>query len=53
MTNLKLTVINEADYHSIKEFCDFAESKGYDVTFIDNGNIVFNKLSQNKPDTKQ
>lgn len=43
MVNLKLNVIDEADYKYIKEFCEFAESKGYNVSFVDNGNIVFDK----------
>jgi hypothetical protein len=41
--NLKLTVINQADYSAVKEFCDFAELKGYTVIFVDNGNIIFEK----------
>lgn len=43
MTNLKLTAIDKADYEDIKEFCEFGKSKGYKITFIDNGNIVFEK----------
>lgn len=43
MTNLKLTVIDKADYDCVAEFCEFAKSKGYEVTIVDNGNIVFHK----------
>lgn len=43
MTNLKLTVIDKADFWEINEFAEFAKSKGYEVLLVDNGNIVFNR----------
>lgn len=41
--NLKLTIISEADYHEVKPFLEFAESKGWKITIVDNGNIIFSK----------
>ena len=43
MSNLKLTAIDEADYEEIKDFCEFAKTKGYSIKFVDNGNMVFSK----------
>lgn len=41
--NLKLTVFDSFPYQDLKEVCDAIEQLGYDCTFIDNGNIVFQK----------
>lgn len=43
MINLKLTIIKEADFDAVKEFCEFAKGKGYTVTIADNGNFIFQK----------
>ncbi len=42
-TNIKLSVIDEADYDDVKEFLEFAKEKGYKVTIVDNGNFIFEK----------
>lgn len=46
MSNLKLTVTDKADYEEIKLFCEFAKTQDYKITFIDNGNVVFEKDNQ-------
>jgi hypothetical protein len=48
MVDLKLMINGTASYEVVKEFCEFGISKGYEVIFVDNGNIVFEKGQQNK-----
>lgn len=48
INNLKLNITGAIPYKQIKDFCDFALKKGYEVLFVDNGNIVF----QEKPNDK-
>lgn len=43
MTNIKLTIIDKADWFEVQKFAHFAETQGYTVTIIDNGNIVLEK----------
>lgn len=45
MTNygVKLCVIDEMDYNSIKEIADAIQKLGYKINVIDNGNFVCTK----------
>lgn len=41
--NLKLSVFDSFPYEDLKQICDLICGVGYDATFIDNGNIVFQR----------
>lgn len=42
--NLKLSVFASCPYDEIKKVCDSIVKLGYDCEFVDNGNIVFQKI---------
>ena len=46
--NLKLSVFDEFPYEDLKLVCDSIVHLGYECTFVDNGNIVFQKVKQNE-----
>jgi len=41
--NLKLTVFDSFPYEELRKVCDSIIALGYDCSFVDNGNIVFQK----------
>ena len=41
--NLKLTAFDEFAYEDLKKVCDAICNLGYECTFVNNGNIVFQK----------
>jgi len=41
--NIKMTVVDNVDFKHLKPFIELAETDGYNVLFVDNGNIVFEK----------
>lgn len=44
--NLKITAFPEFPYSELKPILDFIESRGYEINFIDNGNIVCQKKNE-------
>lgn len=46
--NLKLSVFDSFPYNDLREVCDSICSLGYDATFVDNGNIVFQKKAKDE-----
>ena len=44
--NLKLSVFTSCPYEEIKKICDSIVSLGYDCEFVDNGNMVFQKIDE-------
>jgi hypothetical protein len=41
---VKLTVISVLDYEELKEIADAIQRLGYNLTFVNNGNIVCEKI---------
>lgn len=41
--NIKLNVFKEFPFDELKKICEAIQNMGYDCTFVDNGNIVFQK----------
>lgn len=50
--NLKLSVFVSCPYDEIKNVCDSIVALGYDCEFVDNGNIVFQKIQKKEHDTE-
>jgi hypothetical protein len=41
---VKVTILSTLDYNDFKEILDAIKDKGYDITLIDNGNAVCEKI---------
>ena len=44
--NVKLTVFDSFPYEELKKICDAIIELGYKCEFVDNGNIVFQKINE-------
>lgn len=46
--NLKLSVFTCFPYSELKKICDFIVSMGYECYLADNGNMVFQKVTEER-----